>query len=254
MSQLKIKQIEGLQTKLDSLDSQLASGSLKSSYEQAAHGFAAGDVIAFFNGSWVLADSKTADKLGRLVVEEATDDSNFIAVQIGNITVSTWNLTPGTFYIVDESDSGSLAAFVNASDPAYAYSNPVLQAITSTKAQVLPWRPSLGPTQVAQGSEYTQADLMPTNSNGDESATGITLDYTPFADSTVQVYINGVAVTETYGEKTGDVYFSNNGGITSKSVADLEAGDEMFWNSNFAGYEIGGGDLFDIVYEKNSLD
>lgn len=254
MSQLKIKQIEGLQTKLDALDSQLASGSLKSSYEQAAHGFAAGDVIAFFNGSWVLADSKTADKLGRLVVEEATDDSNFIAVQIGNIEIDSWNLTPGTFYVVDESDSGSLAEFVNPQDPAFAYSNPVLQAITETKGQVLPWRPSLGAQAVAQGSEYTQADLQPADSNGDGSATGITLDYTPFADSTVQVYINGVAVTETYGEKTGDVYFSNDGGTTAKSVADLEAGDELFWNSNFAGYEIGGGDLFDIVYEKNSLD
>ena len=254
MSQLKIKQIEGLQTKLDSLDSQLASGSLKSSYEQASHGFVAGSVISFFNGSWVLADSKTADKLGRLVVEEATDASNFIAVQIGNIEVSTWNLTPGTFYVVDESDSGSISAFINANEPSYAYSNPVLQAISATKAQVLPWRPSLGPTQVAQGQEYTQSDLTPTESNGDESPTGITLEYTPFADSTVQVYINGVAVTETYGEKTGDVYFSNNGGIASKSIADLEAGDEMFWNSNYAGYEIGGGDLFDIVYEKNSLD
>ena len=254
MSQLKIKQIEGLQTKLDSLDSQLASGSLKSSYQQAAHGFAAGNVIALFNGSWVLADSKTADKLGRLVVEEATDASNFIAVQIGNIEVSTWNLTPGTFYVVDESGSGSIAAFVSPSEPSYAYSNPIIQAISATKAQVLPWRPSLGPTQVAQGSEYTQANLVPLESNGDGSATGITLVYTPFADSTVQVYINGVAVTETYGQKTGDVYFSNNGGITSKSVADLEAGDQMFWNSNYAGYEIGGGDLFDIVYEKNSLD
>ena len=47
----------------------------------------------------------------------------------------------------------------------------------------------------------------------DYSSTGITLDYTPFADSTVQVYINGIALTEGYGTKTLEVYFSNDGGI-----------------------------------------
>lgn len=254
MSQIKIKQIEGLQTKLDALDTQLASGSLKSAYTQASHGFVAGKVIAFFNGSWVLADSKTADKLGRLVVESVTDANTFVAVQIGNITVDSWNLNSGTFYVVDDQDAGSFVEYVNASNPIYNFSNPVIQALTSTTAQVLPWRPSLGPTSISNGVEYTQADLQPSNSNGNASPTGITLDYTPFADSTVQVYINGVAVTETYGDKTGDVYFSADGGTTSKAVADLVAGDELYWNSNNAGYEIGNGDLFDIVYEKDSQD
>lgn len=254
MSQIKIKQIEGLQAKLDLIDGQLASGSLKSDYSQVAHSFSAGDVIAYFNGSWVLADAKTADKLGRLVVESVAGADTFTAVQIGNITVSTWNLTPGTFYVVDDTDSGSIVPYVDDATPDYKFSNPVLQALTATTAQVLPWRPSLGPVPLAQGEEYTQADLTPLNSNGNGSATGITLDYTPFADSTVQVYINGVAVTETYGDTTGDVYFSADGGTTAKNIADLAAGDEMYWNSDNAGYEIGAGDVFDLVYEKNTLD
>jgi hypothetical protein len=254
MSQIRIKQIAGLQTKLDQIDAQLASGSLKSNYTQAAHGFAAGNVIAYFNSSWVLADSKTADKLGRLVVETVVDANTFTAVQIGNITVDSWNLTPGTFYVVDDTDSGSIVPFVDIQTPAYQYSNPVLQALTATSAQVLPWRPSLGFQQQAVGEEYSQSNLTPALSNGNGSATGITLEFTPFADSTVQVYINGVAVTETYGEKTGDVYFSADGGATAKNIADLAAGDEMYWNSDIAGYEIGPGDTFDLVYEKSSLD
>jgi hypothetical protein len=254
MSQLKIKQIEGLQSKLDSLDVQLASGSLKSSYEQISHGFAAGDVIAFFSGSWVLADASAADKLGRLVVESIEDVNNFVAVQIGNITVDSWGLTPGSFYVVDESGSGSITEFTDPSTPGYAYSNPVLQAITSELAQVLPWRPSLGSLPSASGVEYTQADLIPQASNGAASTTGITLDYDPWSDSTVQVYINGVAVTESYGDLTGDVYFSADGGVTARSLTDLTAGDTMYWNSNNAGYEIGSDDVFDLVYEKNSLD
>lgn len=253
MSLIKIKQIEGLQAKLDIIDSQLASGSLKSDYTQAGHGFVAGEVIAYFNGAWVLADASTADKLGRLVVE-SVDGDTFTAVQIGTITVDSWDLTPGTFYVVDESGNGTLEAFVNTDNPAFQYSNPVLQAITSTIAHVLPWRPSLGAQAVAQGQEHAQSDLAPLASNGNGSATGITLEYTPFADSTVQVYVNGVAVTETYNAKNGDVYFSNDGGVTAKAVADLVAGDELYWNSANAGYEIGGGDLFDLVYEKSSLD
>lgn len=254
MSQIRIKQIAGLQDKLDLIDSSLASGSLKSDYSQESHGFSAGDVIAFFNSSWVLADSKSAEKLGRLVVESVADASTFTAVQIGNITVDSWNLIPGTFYVVDDSNSGSIAVYVDENQPDYKFSNPVLQAITATTAQVLPWRPSLGPVALAQGAEYTQADLVPTQSNGSYSPTGITLEYAPFADSQVQVYINGVAVTETYGERTGDVYFSADGGTTAKTAADLQAGDSMYWNSDYAGYEIGNGDVFDLVYEKSTLD
>ena len=254
MSQIRIKQIAGLQDKLDQIDASLASGSLKSNYTQANHGFTAGKVIAYNSGSWVLADSKSADTLGRLVVETVVDADTFTAVQIGTITVDSWDLTPGTFYVVDESDSGSLAVFVDPTDPQFQYSNPVIQALTATTAHVLPWRPSLGAQAEAVGEEYSQADLTPLTTNGDGSATGITLDYTPFADSTVQVYLNGVAVTESYGDKTGDVYFSADGGVTSKTVSELIAGDELYWNADVAGYEIGEGDTIDLVYEKSSLD
>lgn len=264
MSLIKIKQIEGLQATLDLLNSRSTSGSLKSDFTQAAHGFVAGQVIAFFNDSWVLADASTADKLGRLVVESVTTDT-FTAVQIGTITVDNWSaasgdthLTPGKFYIVAEATggvaAGSIVPFVSATNPMFQFSNPVLQALTSTTAHVLPWRPSLGARPLAQGQEHTQSDLTPLASNGNESPTGITLEYTPFNDSSVQVFINGIAVTESYGDKTGDVYFSNDGGVTARAVADLEAGDELIWNANVAGYEIGSSDRFDIVFEKSSLD
>lgn len=254
MSQIKIKQIEGLQDKLDLLEASTASGSLKSTYTQAGHGFAAGQVISFFSGSWVLADASSADKLGRLVVESVTDADNFVAVQIGNIEVPTWSLEPGSFYVVNEAGTGSFEKFVNPNSPDFAYSNPILQAITPTTAQVLPWRPSLGAIPLAQGVEHTQADLTPLPSSGNGSPTGITLEYTPFAGSEVQVYSNGIAVTESYGDKTGDVYFSNDGGVTAATTSELTVGTELIWNANNAYYEIGPGDTFDLVYERSTLD
>ena len=252
--QIKIKQIYGLQAKLDQIDAHIESGTLKSSYTQVGHGFTPGKVIAFLNGAWVLADASVADKLGRLVVESVTDADNFVAVQIGNVEVSGWNLTPGYFYLVNELGDGTLDGFNAIDDPNFKYSNPVLQALTSEKAQVLPWRPSLGATPLAQGQEYTQADLIPLESVGSPASTGITLDYTPFNDSSVQVYINGVAATESYGDFSGDVFFSDDNGVTSKALENIEAGDTLFWNTDVAGYAIGSGDLIDIVYEKSTLD
>lgn len=252
MSQIKIKQIEGLQAKLDLFDAHMASGSLKSSYNQANHGLEAGQVIAYFGGMWVTADASAADKLGRLVVESVTDADNFVAVQIGNIEVSTWNLTPGAFYVVDNTGNGTVVPFVNGNDPQFEFSNPVYQAITATKAQVLPWRPSISSQNLSLGVEHTQSDLIPLESNGNGSATGITMEFAPFGDSEVQVYINGVAVTESYGDKTGDVYFSNDGGATATTTSQIVAGTELFWNSDIAGFEIGAGDTFDLVYEKDN--
>lgn len=252
--QIKIKQIAGLQAKLDRIDAHIESGSLKSSYFQVGHGFTPGKAIAFLNGAWVLANAATADTLGRLIVESISDADNFTAVQIGNVEVSEWGLTPGKFYLVNEAGDGSLSEFNTLSDPDFAHSNPVLQAITEEKAQVLPWRPSLGATPLAQGVEYTQADLIPLDSVGSPASTGITLDYTPFSGSSVQVYINGVAATESYGDLTGDVFFSSDGGETSKSLEEITQGDILYWNTDVAGYAIGGGDVIDIVYEKSTLD
>jgi hypothetical protein len=252
MSQIKIKQVDGLQSRLDALDAQLAAGSLKSEYTQNGHGFAAGDVIAYLNGSWILADSSSADKLGRLVIESVTTNT-FVAVQVGNIEIANWSLTPGKFYLVTEDGDGSIAEYVGPTNPDYVFSNPVLQAITSTKAQVLPWRPSLGGVAIAQGQEVTQNET-PLATSGNESPTGITLDYRPFADGSIQVFVNSVAITESYGDKTGDVYFSNDGGTTSRSLADIDAGDELIWNGIVAGYELTTGDSIELVYEKSTLE
>jgi hypothetical protein len=252
MSQLKIKQIDGLQTVLDAINLRLESGSLKSEYTQVSHGFSPGTAVCILDGSWVLADSSTADKLGRLIIE-SVDTDTFIAVQLGNIYVADWGLTPGKYYVVDDSGNGTLAEYVSPFVPNLLYSNPIIQAITSQLAQVLPWRPSLGSTPMAQGQEYTQSSVS-LLTDGNYASTGISLNYTPFIDSTLQVYINGIAVTEGYGNRVDDCYFSNDGGITSRQVQDIVAGDILYWNTSITGFAIGAGDNVDIVYQKNSLD
>ena len=252
MSQIKIKQIEGLQDVLDAIVTAITSGSLKSSFTQVEHGFSAGQVVAYDGATWILADASTEDSLGRIVIESISSPDTFIGVQVGKVTVPTWNLIPGAFYVVDDSGTGVPVEFTV--NDAYAYSNPIMQAITETTAHVLPWRPSVGGAPVDTGVEVYQRDLSPANTNGDASPTGITITYTQFLDSAVDIIVNGVGVSEGDGVKTSDCYFSNDGGATAKLNANIEAGDELYWNGNIAGYELSTTDNIDIIYSKSALD
>ena len=257
MSLIKIKQIDGLQAALDLINQHVEAGSLKSSYTQAGHGFSAGVVITYVDSSWVLADSSNSNKLGRLIIESITDENNFVAVQIGTINVSTWpklsTLVPGAFYVVDNTGNGTLEDHVNTGDPGFAYSNPVLQALTTTTGHVLPWRPSLSPTDLIQPEEFTQMGYSAVTA-GNYSSTAISLTFTPFQDSTVQVFSNGIALEESYNDRAGDVYFSRDGGLTAIPAKDLDAGDVLYWNGQSAGYELAADDQFEIVYDKSNLD
>lgn len=254
MSQIKIKQIEGLQALLDTLISSVTSGSLKSVYTQNGHGFTAGVVVSFDDttAAWVLADATSEDTLGRVVVESVPTANTFIGVQVGSVTVSSWNLTPGKFYVVDNSGTGVPVEFTT--NDAYPYSNPIMQALTATMAHVLPWRPSVGGAPLNVPVSYVQQNLTPTPGTGNYQATGITLNYNPFDAGGVSVIVNGMAATEGYATKAYECYFSNDGGVTAKAADQLAVGDELYWNGTIAGYDLANSDSIDLEYQKSSLD
>ena len=87
--------------------------------------------------------------------------------------------------------------------------------------------------------------------NGDNSPTGIFIQYTPHADSKVDVKINGISAS--YG-LTKDFYFSNDGGVTARAMADITAGDELIWNGVLAGFELESTDDIDIDYMASDSD
>jgi len=89
------------------------------------------------------------------------------------------------------------------------------------------------------------------NTVGNNSATGLTIEHTPFADSKVTLKINGIEVS--YG-MSKDFYFSNDGGLTARAMADIEAGDELYWNGINAGYDLEPSDDIDIDYEAANTD
>ena len=254
MSQIKIKQIEGLQALLDTLIAGVTSGSLKSVYTQANHGFAAGVAVSFNDttATWVLADATSEDTLGRVIVESVPSANTFIGVQVGNVSVSTWNLTPGKFYVVDNSGTGVLTEFTT--NDAYPFSNPIMQALTSTMGHVLPWRPSVGGAPLNVPISHVQQGLTPFAGTGNYQPTGITLDFNPFETGGVSVLVNGMAASEGYGTRNYECYFSNDGGVTAKAVDALAVGDELYWNGNIAGFDLAVSDSIDLEYQKSSLD
>lgn len=248
MSQIKIKQVEGLQSILDALTTSVTSGSVKSVYTQANHGFTPGIAVTYTTSGWIAASQDSDSTLGRLVVESVPTSGTFVGVSLGTITVPTWNLTPGIYYVVDDTGGGHMSEFTN--NDAYDYSNPLMQAITSTTAHVLPWRPSVGRSTTSVQLSIAQTDTAyATPTNGNYSSTGLTLSQTPYRDGTVSVFVNGISIQEGYGSRTSEVYFSNNGGLNARTLADLTAGDTLYWNGEIAGFDLTASDLVEIQYQ-----
>lgn len=107
---------------------------------------------------------------------------------------------------------------------------------------------------IADLDQVLDTELYPLGTNGNYSPTGIKIEFTPFADSNVDVKINGISVNLGNGTRTKDCYFSNDGGLTAKLIKDIQANDELYWNGSIAGYELDDRDDVDFVYAASSLD
>lgn len=83
-----------------------------------------------------------------------------------------------------------------------------------------------------------------TSSNGD--ATGISIDNTP--EGMVQIFVNGI-MQELKGDKTGDCFFSSDGGTTAVTISNIAATNTLHWNGTTAGYELDATDKITLVYE-----
>lgn len=106
-------------------------------------------------------------------------------------------------------------------------------------------------TGVNVKTDLNQTALV-TTTDGD--STGATITYTPFSDSYVSVEVNGLEVNVGDGAKDEPCYFSADGGTTAKAIADIVAGDTLYWMGSIAGYELEADDEIDISYQAASTD
>jgi hypothetical protein len=97
-------------------------------------------------------------------------------------------------------------------------------------------------------------DKVPSNTSADGDTTGIQITYSPFSDGAVSITVNGLGANIGDGTKAEACYFSNDGGASAKSIANISAGDTLYWNGSIAEFELDSTDEIDIVYQASSLD
>ena len=110
------------------------------------------------------------------------------------------------------------------------------------------------------GLEATGVDVkedlnkVPSNTSADGDTTGIQITYSPFSDGAVSITVNGLGANIGDGTKVEACYFSSDDGVNAKSIANISAGDTLYWNGSIAEFELDSTDEIDIVYQASSLD
>lgn len=118
-----------------------------------------------------------------------------------------------------------------------------------------------GGTEAANKNYVDASTTVPTTQNKNMSAntttadgqlaTNTTVATTPAGDGYVEIMLNGVKVTLGDGVKTQETYFSADGGTTARAIANIAAGDGLYWNGSVAGYQLATTDKIDFCYNVN---
>ncbi len=218
-----------------------------------------GDFV-FMNstGKFVKIDNDNKDQdifkaFGIITHIDEVDPSKISLRPFGKITsnLPTMPGITGDLLYFDPNGTSSLSV-----DKPTTNAFPVYIKMTEDTALLLSNHPSSN-IQIEVLPVDTLADLDQTSvgdTNGNYSPTGVTIEYTPFLDSMVHVKINGIEVNLGNGARTKDCYFSNDGGLTAKSIKNITAGDELFWNGAIAGFELDPSDDIDFEYDAANLD
>lgn len=225
------------------------------------------DALDINIGDWLGQPSGKVYKIIDIIVNDPADETNYdpdqpIAIlDTNNITLEIEDID---LYILksDVSSSGSNAPDEEQAGAIFEIDSegmPILANINQFAGQfpnISYWTQDI---QSRFEFLYVDVEGVPTDvdndkavsvvTNGNGSETGLAIQYTPFADSKVDLKINGISCN--YG-MAKDFYFSNDGGVTAKAMADIEAGDQLIWNGDNAGYELDQTDDIDLDYEAAS--
>jgi len=145
-----------------------------------AHGFIPGDILRWDStvdpDGYVKAKADDPNTLGQFVVIRVLDADNFLISSGGYFEDLTYTVgyTPNSWYYLSDTTAGE----VTATEP--QISNPMLYAITTNEAFVIPYRPAIGAAM--QVDEYTAT----------VSQTAFTLTETPIHQDYLIVSIDGV--------------------------------------------------------------
>lgn len=194
----------------------------------------------------------SSDEINGVITIIDTDPTNMYAIY----KIDSWeriDITPGNGD-ADDSDGIKINVSLEASStgPGVTKSNwEVGQKITFE----LDAHGITGSSILSDGIlTYVDKNINPISTLGDYQSTGVTMSYSPYQDSYVNIEVNGVSVVLGDGVKDTDSYFSGDGGITPTRIEEIRAGDELYWNGSFAGFDLETGDEINLIYEAKSDD
>lgn len=96
------------------------------------------------------------------------------------------------------------------------------------------------------GLSIDDKNLIPNATSGDASDTGLAITNTP--NGFVAVYVDGVLTNLGDGVLTSDCYFSDDIGVSAKSIASIIATDVLYWNGATVGVELAATNRIDFLY------
>jgi len=180
-----------------------------------------------------LADAGvTADKLAAAVAGEglAGGAGSALSVDLNELTDTAIDLSADSIVFIDATDNATRKE--SAADFATALAG---AGVTATNGQ-------LTAARLSGGDQFETASA--TTADGDSS--GVSIAATP--EGMVQVFVNGIMV-ELKGDKTGECYFSADGGTTARTISNIAQNDILYWNGSVAGYQLEATDKITLVYE-----
>lgn len=185
-----------------------------------------------------------------ITITEVAADAAGQTFQQGTAMPLTAAASTDTTLTLTRTDGGDIlltgaGAFVNA--------NGIVSSSAGSPALLVMIEDEEGAAEVETGVRFKE-EFTPNVTANDEDSTGGTITYTPFADSDVVVKVNGLSIDIGDGNKGEACYFSADGGTTPKAIADIEAGDTLYWMGSVAGYQLESSDEIDLLYEKSSND
>jgi hypothetical protein len=209
-------------------------------------------------GDWLLQPSGKAYRISSIVA--VADDSNatIILEDVDNYVLLSDATAAGNNY-PDEEQSGICIELDNEGLPIIANVAQLSAALPDRGYWIddiigrFEASSTAGISEVGVGTA-TDLNKVSLATEADNDSTGIAITFTPFYDSVVTVKVNGVEINLGDGVKTEACYFSNDEGLTAKPMADIAAGDLLYWNGSIAGYELDATDDIDIAYQKSNLD
>ena len=123
--------------------------------------------------------------------------------------------------------------------------NPIILGTTPLTFSVYSGGGGGGGTRLSKG-DVDIAALVTVNDGDQAIAAGLAA--TPALGGNLLVFVDGAEFVVGDGVKTKDCYFSGDGGVTARAIANIIAGDTLHWVGSVAGFQLQISDRVSIIY------